>query len=321
MKTKGSVTPLMDVVRKPSAEDTHGQLSPEDIKRTRPTDQGMRAAQPTDNPRPISPIAGSENALSSVPAFSDTQQRWEEPRPYGASPDVTPPKVQEQQNSLKEASLVFVRNQSPNVSSSLSIPSASNDDGPTLNLTPGTRVEAKLVTEISSAVSIPVVAEVEYTYAIGDQIILPAGAKVYGQLQHADRSGNVGVKFDEIELQNGDKEKIDAIGVALDMGPIKGTVSGANTGKNFLIRAASGIGSVAAALIGNNASASFSEADLLRERVSENIGNAGDSELINLSVNSSASVSVPADRKIYIVFTKHEQTPATLHKVPSTTQQ
>jgi hypothetical protein len=31
-------------------------------------------------------------------------------------------------------------------------------------------------------------------------------------------------------------------------------------------------------------------------------------------------VSVPADTKIYVVFTKHEQRPAELHKVVATAQ-
>jgi hypothetical protein len=81
-----------------------------------------------------------------------------------------------------------------------------------------------LETQISSAVLAPVVAVVEYTYAIGDRIVVPAGARVYGQLQQADRSGFVGVKFDEIELLDGQREKIEAIGAGLDLGPIKGNV-------------------------------------------------------------------------------------------------
>src|ERR1039458_7876563 len=113
----------------------------------------------------------------------------------------------------------------------------SDDDGVAiLELKPGTRIQAKLETQISSAVQAPVVAVVEYTYAIGDRIIVPAGARVYGQLQQADRSGLVSVKFDEIELLDGAREKIDAVGTGLDPGPNKGTVYGKNTGKNFLIR-------------------------------------------------------------------------------------
>ena len=144
---------------------------------------------------------------------------------------------------------------------------------------------------------------------------MPAGARVYGQLQQADRSGFVGLKFDEIELLDGQREKIEAIGAGLDLGPIKGNVYGKNTGKNFLIKAASGVGSLAAMLVGNNSSAAFSEEDLLRERVAENVGNAGDSELMNLSVTSRVVVSVPADTKIYIVFARHDESQTGLRRV------
>jgi hypothetical protein len=175
----------------------------------------------------------------------------------------------------------------------------SEDDAPILEITPGMRILAKLQTEISSADPTPVVAVVEYTYAIGDQVVVPAGAQISGQLQYVDRSGYVGVKFDEIQLLGGRTEKIGAVGKGLDLGPIRGTVTGKNTGKNFLVRTASGISSVAAMLVGNNTSSSFSEDDLLRERVAQNIGNTGDSELLSLNANSRVVVSVPADTKIY----------------------
>jgi hypothetical protein len=45
-------------------------------------------------------------------------------------------------------------------------------------------------------------------------------------------------------------------------------------------------------LVGNNSSAAFSEGDLLRERVADNVGNAGDSELMSLSATSRIIVSV-----------------------------
>ena len=67
--------------------------------------------------------------------------------------------------------------------------------------------------------------------------------------------------------------------------------------------------------MGNNSSAAFSEEDLLRERVAENAGNAGDSELMNLSVTSQVMVSAPADKKIYIVFTKHDESQTGLHRL------
>ena len=307
---KWSVTPVMDTAHPPAPDNTSGQIGPSDIRRTRSMDTG------TAN-KPTAGRAAVASSLGNVPSFAETQQKWQDPAPYSEAPaEETQP---QQQNSLKEPSLIFVR--SPVQPQMATPPKVTSDDGtPRLDLTPGTRIAAKLETQISSALLAPVVAVVEYTYAIGDRIIVPAGARVYGQLQQADRSGLVSVKFDEIELLDGAREKIDAVGTGLDLGPIKGNIYGKNTGKNFLVRAASGLGSVLAEVAGNNTSAAFSEDDMLRERLAENIGTAGDSEVMNLDANSRVVVSVPADTKIYVVFTKHEQTPSELHKVASTAQ-
>jgi type IV secretory pathway VirB10-like protein len=308
---KGSVTPVMDTVRTPAPDNSSGQLGPGDIRRTRSLNDQAHL-------KPVAAKSGAGTSLGSIPSFADTQQKWEDPAPYAGSPAAET--SQAQQNSLKEPSIIFVRSLAQNQAGSAPKLNSDGDGSPRLELTPGTRIQAKLETQISSAVQAPVVAVVEYTYAIGDRIIVPAGARVYGQLQQADRSGLVSVKFDEIELLDGAREKIDAIGTGLDLGPIKGNVSGMNTGKNFLVRAASGIGSVLAEVAGNNSSAAFSEGDMLRERLAENIGTAGDSEVMRLNANSRVVVSVPADTKIYVVFTKHQQSPAELHKVVATGQ-
>jgi len=308
---KGSVTPVMDTVRNPAPDNSSGQLAPGDIRRTRSLNDQAHL-------KPVAAQPATVASLGSVPSFADTQQKWEDPAPYGGSPAAETP--QAQQNSLKEPSIIFVRSVTQNPASSSSKVHSDGDGAATLELTPGTRIQAKLETQISSAVQAPVVAVVEYTYAVGDRIIVPAGARVYGQLQQADRSGLVSVKFDEIELLDGAREKVDAIGTGLDLGPIKGNVYGKNTGKNFLVRAVSGIGSVLAEVAGNNSSGAFSEDDMLRERLAENIGTAGDSEVMSLNANSRVVVSVPADTKIYVVFTKHEQSPSELHKVVAAAQ-
>ena len=309
--SKGSVTPLMDTEHTPAPDNSSGQLGPGDIRRTRTVDNGAGGK----------PIAGKSvvaGSLGNVPTFADTQQKWEDPAPYGVSATAETP--QTQQNGLKEPSLVFVRSVAQSPVLAAQKVNADEDGTPRLELTPGTRIQAKLETQVSSAVQAPVVAVVEYTYAIGDRIIVPSGARVYGQLQQADRSGLVSVRFDEIELLDGAREKIDAVGTGLDLGPIKGIVYGKNTGKNFFVRAASGLGSILAEVAGNNTSGAFSEDDMLRERLAENIGTAGDSEVMSLNANSRVVVSVPADTKIYVVFTKHERTPSELHKVSGTVQ-
>jgi len=308
---KGSVTPLMDTVRTPAPDNSSGQLGPGDIRRTRSLNDQAHL-------KPVAAKPATVGSLGSVPSFADTQQKWEDPAPYGGSPPAET--SQTQQNGLKEPSIIFVRSLAQNQAVSAPRVNSEDDGAARLELTPGTRIQAKLETQISSAVQAPVVAVVEYTYAIGDRIIVPAGARVYGQLQQADRSGLVSVKFDEIELLDGAREKIDALGTGLDLGPIKGNVYGKNTGKNYLVRAVSGIGSVLAEVAGSNSSAAFSEDDMLRERLAENIGTAGDSEVMNLNANSRVVVSVPADTKIYVVFTKHEQSPSELHKVVATAQ-
>lgn len=310
-QSKGSVTPLMDTERTQPADNNSGQLGPGDIRRTRSIDKDVTG-------KPAGTKATVAGSLGSVPSFADTQQKWLDPAPYGGAPAAEGPT--NQQNTMKEPSLVFVRSVAENPVAVAPSSKTDNDGTPRLKLTPGTRIQAKLETQISSAVSAPVVAVVEYTYAIGDRIVVPAGARVYGQLQQADRSGLVSVKFDEIELLDGAREKIDAVGTGLDLGPIKGSVYGKNTGKNFLVRAASGLGSVLAEIAGNNTSAAFSENDMLRERLAENLGTAGDSEVMTLNAGSRIVVSVPADTKIYVVFTKHEETPAALHKVTRNAQ-
>jgi hypothetical protein len=317
---KGSVTPVMDTVRTAAPDDSAGQLGPGDIRRTRAlTGQTTPKSTSEATEKPAAAKLRAGRTLASVPTFEQTQQKWEDPAPYGDASNGVAAQNQ-QQNTLKEPSLVFVRSVTQSSAGTLSNASASGDATPRLDLTPGTRIEAKLETQISSAVLTPVVAVVEYTYAIGNRIVVPAGARVYGALQQADRSGLVSVKFDEIELLDGAREKIEAVGTGLDLGPIKGNVYGKNTGKNFLVRATSGIGSVLAEVAGNNSSAAFSESDMLRERLAENIGTAGDTEIMSLNANSRVVVSVPADTKIYIVFTKRDENVVGLHKVAAAVQ-
>ena len=311
---KGSVTPLMETVRPQAPDNGGGQLGPADIRRTRTTDGVAPLALGVVNAKATQPNkAPAGPPLANVPTFADTQQRWEEPKPY-ADQNTLPVvsagsaiQSQQQSNALKEASLVFVRNQTQTITSGVRQLETQAVGAPFLDVKPGTRVQAKLETQISSAVQTPVVAIVEYTYAIGEKIVLPAGARVYGQLQQADRSGLVSIKFDEVELLDGARNKIDAIGTGLDLGPLHGSVSGTNAGRNFMVRAASGVGSLLAQVAGTNTSAAFSEQDILRQRIAENIGTAADTEIMNLNSNSRIVVSVPADTKLYIVFTKHDE--------------
>jgi len=111
-----------------------------------------------------------------------------------------------------------------------------------LELPAGTRLVARLQSVVNSAIKTPIVAAIEYNYEKDGQIVVPAGAKVLGTLQQADRSGNVAIHFDALQLPDGATQKIDAAAMSLSFGPLKGNVSGRKTGTNFLVRTFTGLG-------------------------------------------------------------------------------
>ncbi len=68
----------MDTVHNPAPDNTRGQLGPRDIRRTRTLDNSA-GAKPTAG----KPVVAS--FLGNVPSFPDTQQKWEDPAPYGGN--------------------------------------------------------------------------------------------------------------------------------------------------------------------------------------------------------------------------------------------
>jgi Bacterial conjugation TrbI-like protein len=172
----------------------------------------------------------------------------------------------------------------------------------------GTRLVARLEAPVSSAIATPVLAVVEYNYERNGVIVLPAGSRVFGKLSHVTPSGFVGLQFDRIEMPDGSVERIDATAMDLKFGPLKGNVSGRNRGKNFLVRSVSGIGTVAAYVVGGQGTTGFSgpisENSLLRERLAENIGMAGQDEINRLAANQTIFVTIPGNTRFYIVVQK-----------------
>jgi type IV secretory pathway VirB10-like protein len=143
---------------------------------------------------------------------------------------------------LKKPSLVFVR--TPETKPAMR-PNAPEDTDELLPLAAGTRLVARLQTPVSSAVPTPVVAVVEYNYELNGEIVLPAGAKVFGRLTQVNPSGYVGIQFSRVEMPDGTAEKIDASAMSLNFGPLKGNVSGKKTGTKFLVRSLTGLGTIA----------------------------------------------------------------------------
>ena len=290
--------PITDSGRPVTKESQEGFLNERDLQRT--------ATKPAAG-RTVTTGAGT---LGSIPPFGD-QQPWQAP-PYqpgsGASAE-TPDLGKAEREAMEKSALVYVRNVS--ASSASAKGREINDPAPELGLglATGTRLRARLESAASTAVRTPVLAVIEYNYERDGEIIVPAGAKAVGHIRNGDRSGYVDVQFDSLLMPDGAVVPIEAAATGLDLRPLKGKVEGKNTGKNVLVRSLSGIGQAGSMLVGQGSlNQPLSESDLMRERVSNNVGEAGDEEVSRLAITQHIVVTISADTPIYVVL---EQTPKT----------
>lgn len=106
-------------------------------------------------------------------------------------------------------------------------------------------------------------------------------------------------------MPDGASVALGAAATDLQLQPLRGRIEGKHTGKNILVRSVAGVGEIAATLVGRGSlNQPLSESDLLRERVTNNIGQASDQAVGNLALTEHIVVSVPADTEIYVVLQK-----------------
>jgi hypothetical protein len=172
-----------------------------------------------------------------------------------------------------------------------------------LGLVTGTRLRARLESAVSTAVRTPVLAVIEYNYERGGEILVAAGTKAVGHVQQADRSGYMTIQFDSLMMPDGTAVPIQGAATDLSLRPLKGRVEGKNTGKNVLLRSLSGVGQMGALLVGRGSlNQPLSEGDMLRERMSNNVGQASDEQVSRLVLTEHVVVTIPADTPIYVVL-------------------
>lgn len=293
-----SVTPIIDTGRSPEQDKDGSLVHPDQIAHTA-TKQTKQAA-PTN--------------LGSVRPFDDSVQPWQ-PAPYqpgvqpatslseGVSASGERSDTRSEHDAMDKASLVFVRN-APTAMSLKSQDTSQAIDWE-IGLAPGTRLRARLESAVSTAVQTPVVAVIEYNHERNGEIVIPAGARAFGHLESADRSGYIGIRFDSLMMPDGASVSMEAVATDLRLRPLRGRVEGKNAGKNILVRSFAGVGEIAATLVGRGSlNQPLSEGDLLRERVTNNIGQASDQTVANLAITEHIVVSVPADTEIYVVLQK-----------------
>jgi type IV secretory pathway VirB10-like protein len=170
---------------------------------------------------------------------------------------------------------------------------------------------------LNSAVKSPVVAILEDNYQENGVVILPAGSRAIGRLVNADKSGYIEVHFDSLDLPSGSSLQLEAVATDLQLRPLRGRVEGKGTGKNLLLRSAAGIGQAAATLVGRGSlNQPLSEEDMLRERLSNNIGQASDQELAATALSQRFVVSLGAGAEIYLVVEKGSTEKIVLKNAP-----
>lgn len=300
-----TVTPILNADVREGDNGSHSQVTPQDVGGTSPRFNQFRPITGTATGALAKPPAGRP---ANSEAYALKNVDFSDPAVAQSASTPNPPRLPagESDSELKKPSIVFVRaaqNTTP------AFQRSPIEDGTLAAVLPaGTRLIARLEAPVSSAAPAPIIAVVEYNYERDGEIVLPAGSRVFGKLSHVSPSGFVGFQFDQVETPEGALEKIDATSMDLKFGPIKGSVSGRNRGKNFLVRSVTGMGTVAAYVVGGQGTTGFngpiSENSLLRERLADNIGMAGQDEINTLSANQNIVVTVPGNTRFYVVVEK-----------------
>lgn len=322
----GSNVPLLSADQ--AAGDQNGdQLSPEDINAT--SRRSQTASQPAADP------SSNQYALNQIPPVNDPaldayRQQMNRyvpppPPPNPTSVPSPPPAPVNTSDSLGKPSVVFVRNtaaMNAPASSRPPLQSAVTRRNRSSTLLPtGTKLVARLQGAISSAVKTPVIAVIEYNYERDGEIVVPAGTKAIGELTQANQNGIVGLRFTSLELPDGATESIEGSGLSLDHGPLKGIVNGRNGAKRALVRSLTGIGSMAAYLVGGRSygglSGPIDQSILLRERIASNVGLAGEQELMRLAYSQNIVVTLPGNTRFYIILQEAATTANSLESVSS----
>jgi len=289
-----SMFPVIESGRTPVKDLHNGLIGEQDVEHT-------ATRQPRTNRNFPEQRIPQNGTLGSIPPF-DGDATWQAP-PYQPASSIGTPNTEIPKVEREQPSLVFVQKLTQSSSASATERTVV-DPASSLGLPTGTRLRARLESTASTAVKTPVIAVIEYNYERNGEIVVPAGTKAFGHIEQADRSGYMSFRFDSLLMPDGSWAGIEAVATNLKLGPLRGKVEGKNSGKNALVRSLSGIGEIGALLAGRGGTINqpFSEGDMIRERLSTNIGESADQEVTRLSITEHIVVSVSAGTPMYVVL-------------------
>jgi hypothetical protein len=297
----GDLIPNDKVNPSPDQGKKGGNVDASDIERTKAPKVNQPQMQTNSTSKPSKQL-GQVGQFEEPDTTPGGPGKWNPP-PYGGGANEQQTEKKDEE-ALSKPSLIFTAHQQTTTRSGGSTALKQIDN---LGLAPGYHVAARLEAMASTAVHAPVTATIEYNYERDGQVLIPAGTRAVGKISQADPSGLINITFSSLEFPEGQTVAIDAVGADMNLEAIKGKVTGKQTGKSMLVRSLAGIGQTAAMIVGApSADSAFSENDLLRMRIADNVGNAGDEQIMRMMTAEHIVVSVPAGTKLYLIFEKHQ---------------
>ena len=302
---QGDLVPSDKMKASPAETNKPGSVDASDIERTKSAKPSGAQAAGQSNPAQGKSL--NQVAKFQEPDTTPGEQKWSPP-PYGSNSASEQQEIKKEEEALSKPSLVFtVHQQGSGLRNEGNVTRAAITN---LGLAPGYHVAARLEAMATTAIHAPVVAVIEHNYERDGQILIPAGSRAVGKITQADPSGLVNIAFSSIEFASGETVPIEAVAADTNLAAIKGKVTGKQSGKSLMVRSLSGLGETAAMIVGApSGNSAFSENDMLRMRVADNIGNAGDEQIMHMLTLQHIVVSVPAGTEIYIVFAKSQAAP------------
>jgi type IV secretory pathway VirB10-like protein len=288
---------------KPSPDQTtqNGVVHASDIERTKSRkpsqSQTNNGEESSSSGKPLSKVTKFEEPDTNPSSTGN----WSPP-PYGSRHEADQRSEKKEDEAYSKPSIVFIAHHQPTVRNEQGTTTRTSDN---FGLAPGYHVAARLESMATTAVHAPVTAIVEYNYERNGQTLIAAGSRVVGKISQADPTGMVNMTFSSIEFPDGETVPIEAVAADMNLQALKGQVTGKQHGKSMLVRSLSGIGETAAMVVGApSANSAFSESELIRMRLADNVGNASDEQIMKMMAMEHIVVSVPAGTEFYVIFEK-----------------
>jgi hypothetical protein len=244
-------------------------------------------------------FGASPAQLSQVPQFEPPQYAGQPYAAVGPTSSYSAEQLREAKEAVSKASIVFVQQ---NASRGAQSSAAAQEPVTNFGLEPGFHVAAHLESSASTVGGSPAVAIIEYDYTRDGKVLIPAGSRAVGKIQAASSTGLVSLTFTEIYMPDGTRIPISAVGLDDKLHMLKGKVTGKNTGKQLMLAALTGVGTIGATFAMPNSNQTISQQQLAEQQMVSNSGRGVDQVVQQMEVSQRIVVTVAAGVQMFVTF-------------------